>query len=330
MPILENSPWRRQYFEGVACPDGVTIPTDDDVAYVLYPAHRWVYNKLLICETQGIAHAPHGISPARFPVFSKPIYNLRGMGAESRILASPAEYERWQRPGHLWMELLAGEHVSSDVAVIAGECVWWRHAVGQSLGHGLFDYWTVLAEPMPAIETYCAAWITRHLRTYSGVLNLETIGARIIEAHLRFTDQWPDLYGPGWIDSLVGLYSDHRWRHPTAARRTGYSVVLFADRGQCYRMIEDDQLAALRTAPAISSIQITFHADRPPEAHAMPPGGFRLAIINCWDLEAGFAVRRRLTQLFAAKQIEPGASTTMTGSAANTSRVIVAAGDVRA
>jgi hypothetical protein len=95
-------------------------------------------------------------------------------------------------------------------------------------------------------------------------------------------------------------------------------------------MIEDDQLAALRTAPAISSIQITFHADKPPEAHAMPPGGFRLAIINCWDLEAGFAVRRRLTQLFAAKQIEPGASTTMTGSAANTSRVIVAAGDGRA
>jgi hypothetical protein len=303
MPILEHSPWRRQYFEGVTCPDGVTIPTDDDVAYALYPAHRWVYNKLLICETQGIAHAPHGIPPARFPVFSKPIYNLRGMGTEVRTLASFADYERWQRPGHLWMEQLRGEHVSSDVAVIAGECLWWRHAIAKPLGNGVFDYWTVRAEPLPAIEDYCRRWIAQHLQTYAGMLNLETIGGKIIEAHLRFTDQWPDLYGPGWIDSLVSLYSDHHWRSPAAARRTGYSVVLFADHGRPYRMIDGDSLATLRKDPAISSIQITFHADKPPEAHAMPPGGFRLAIVNAWDLEAGLAARRQLVQLFATTQV---------------------------
>jgi hypothetical protein len=209
--------------------------------------------------------------------------------------------------------------------------VWWRHAIGKSLGNGLFDYWTVLAEPLPAIEAYCGAWIARHLKTYSGVLNLETIGARIIEAHLRFTDQWPDLYGPGWIDSLVGLYIDHRWRAPAAARRTGYSVVLFtdhgADHGRRYRMIERDQLAALRGEPAISSIQITFHANKPPEAHAMPPGGFRLAIINCWDLGAGLAARRRLAPLFGAKPIEPRAPMT---TAAERSPAIAAAGRGRA
>ena len=27
------------------------------------------------------------------------------------------------------------------------------------------------------------------------MINLETIGGRIIEVHLRFADQWPDLYG---------------------------------------------------------------------------------------------------------------------------------------
>jgi hypothetical protein len=48
----------------------------------------------------------------------------------------------------------------------------------------------------------------------------------------------------------------------------------------------------------ISSIQMTFHDDRPPEMHSMPPGGFRLAIINCWNPEAGFEVRERLVPLF--------------------------------
>jgi hypothetical protein len=48
----------------------------------------------------------------------------------------------------------------------------------------------------------------------------------------------------------------------------------------------------------VSSIQITFHQDRPLETHAMPPGGFRLAIVNCWDLGVGLLVRERLAMMF--------------------------------
>src|SRR5262245_735509 len=80
VPIIEPDPWRTQYFTGVACAEDVVIPTDDTDSYLLYPAERWIYNKLLICETQGLEHGPHGIVPEHFPVFSKPIYNLRGMG----------------------------------------------------------------------------------------------------------------------------------------------------------------------------------------------------------------------------------------------------------
>jgi hypothetical protein len=32
----------------------------------------------------------------------------------------------------------------------------------------------------------------------------------------------------------------------------------------------------------------------------MPPGGFRLAIINCWNPETGFKVRERLTMMFGS------------------------------
>src|SRR2546429_411608 len=92
----------------------------------LFPAHRWIYNKLLVCETQGLEHGPHGIPPSRFPVFSKPIYNLRGMGVGGKVLRSREEYDREQAPGHLWMPVLGGEHVSSDVAVVDGEPLWWR------------------------------------------------------------------------------------------------------------------------------------------------------------------------------------------------------------
>jgi hypothetical protein len=34
----------------------------------------------------------------------------------------------------------------------------------------------------------------------------------------------------------------------------------------------------------------------------MPPGGFRLAIVNCWTLAAGVAARERLALRFWATQ----------------------------
>ncbi len=58
--------------------------------------------------------------------------------------------------------------------------------------------------------------------------------------------------------------------------------------------------------PDITSIQITFHEDKPPRTHSMPPGGFRLGIINCWELAAGLHARERLALRFwATQQIVP-------------------------
>ena len=304
MPIVERDPWRMQYFEGVPCPDDVMVPTEDGDAYRWYPQQRWVYNKLLIAESQGLECGPHGLEPERFPVFSKPIYNMRGMGAGSQVFASADEYHAGQQPGHMWMDLLEGEHVSTDVAVLRGTPVWCSHVTGLSVGDGVFDYWTVLAERKPALEEYLFAWIGRLFGGYTGMMNFETIGGRIIEAHLRFADQWPDLYGPGWVESLVALYQRGEWtfRQEDTPAQDGYSVVLFGAHGPAYRRPPEDAVAHIRAQPEVSSVQITFHDDKPPEQHSMPPGGFRLAIVNCWDLEAGQRYREQLALAFWTAQ----------------------------
>ena len=295
MAICEADPWRLQYFEGIPCPTGVDIPTEDADSWAWYPAHRWVYNKLAVAQSQDIAAAPHGVMPPSFPVFSKPIVNLRGMGTGSRIIASAKEYLAAITPGHFWMELLRGEHVSTDVAVEAGRPVWWRHATGIPRKGGTFDSWLVHAEPYPALEALCGSWIVANLRDYTGMLNLETIGGRIIEVHLRFADQWPDLYGSGWVRSLIRLYAEKQWKFADSERRPGYSVVLFGPNGRRYRHPDPAFIARLLQRPGVSSIQITFHQNKHPDLHAMPPGGFRLAIVNCHDLEVGRAARRQLS-----------------------------------
>ncbi len=300
MPICEIDPWRTQYFENVACSADVRIPTEDSDAWLWNPTHRWVYDKLAVAVSQGLDAAPHGVSPPTYPVFSKPIYNLKGMGVGSRRLDSEADYQDAYQPGHFWSTLLSGDHISSDAALVDGVPRWWRHARGITSGDGTFDYWEVSPDAAPAVEEWCGAWCAKHLAGYTGLINLETIGGRIIEGHLRFADQWPDLYGGDrWVEALVGLYRDGTWAFDDAGgRATGYSVVLFMPHGRRYRHPPVELRAEIAAMPGISSLQITFHEHWSADRHAMPPGGFRVAIVNCWDRAAGNAARDRLRSHF--------------------------------
>jgi hypothetical protein len=298
MPVLERDPWRLQYFEDVPCPDGVNIPTDDPDCWQLYPEYRWIYDKLKIAESQGLPCGPHGVEPGHFPVFSKPIVNLKGMGIGSRIVRDSDELDHHSKPGHFWMQMLEGAHVSTDCAVADGIVAWCRHATGVPWQEGTFKYWTIHASPIVELESYLTDWVSRHMRGYSGMMNFETIGGRIIEAHLRFADQWCDLYGPGWVDSLIRLYSEGNWSFENDLRTEGYSIPLFAGHGAKFTHPPPDLQSKVRAIPEVKSLQITFHENREPGDHPMPPGGFRLAVINATDLVAGMKARRLLASAF--------------------------------
>jgi len=292
-----------------------------------------------VALSQGLEAAPHGVMIPLVPQFSESLMKLRGMGNGSQPIGSAEEYRAALTAGHFWCTLLTGAHVSTDVALVDGEARWWRHTTGATGPGGTFDHWLIHAEAMPEIEDWCGAWSRQHLRGYTGMANFETIGGRIIEAHLRFADQWPDLYGagwveerltgfsgivnfetiggriiechlrmseqwldlngPGWLKAVVRLYAEGVWEFDDSDRRTGYSVVLFGAHGVQWQP-PATRVADLLKRPHISSIQITFDDAIAHEAHAMPPGGFRLAIVNCWDLAVGKRVRALLKDQFDA------------------------------
>jgi hypothetical protein len=302
MPIYECDPWRLQYFTGVDCPDHVHIPTDDTDGYRFNPRHRWIYNKLLVARFQGLDCGLHDSPPPRYPVFCKPVTNLKGMGAGSCVLRNEHDYRENCKPGDFWMTLMTGEHISTDWAVVEGEAAWCRHTLGIPGAGGTFHYWMIEARARPELEKYCRDWIRIYLPDYTGMLNMETIGGRIIEAHLRFADQWPDLYGARWLDSVVRLYEHRVWDFADHGRADGYSVVLFGPHGLKYRYPTPKMLASYQQTPGVSSVQITFFEDRPQHEHVMPPGGFRLAVINSFELEAGMQLRAVMARDFGLQQ----------------------------
>jgi hypothetical protein len=148
------------------------------------------------------------------------------------------------------------------------------------------------------LEGRLEAWVNDYLADYTGMVNIETIGGRIIEVHLRLTDQWPDLYGTGWVEAVVHLYEYGKWAFNDVHRRRGYSVVLFGPHGRRYRHPARALVASVRGMSGVSSLQISFDEHRDPSLHAMPPGGFRLAIVNCNNLNAGLVARERLREHF--------------------------------
>ena len=87
---------------------------------------------------------------------------------------------------------------------------------------------------------------------------------------------------------------------PQIARRL--QCGLFGPHGPRYRHPPPALVGEVRRLAGISSVQITFFADKDPARHSMPPGGFRLAIVNAWDLAAGMAGRDMLRAHFLGQE----------------------------
>lgn len=294
MPFLQIDPWSKQFFDRHDCPDDLEIPTKDSDAFRLNPEHNWAYNKLLIAERQGLRCAPHGIAPDHYPVFSKPIYNLRSMGLGSGVLHSFDEYEQALTPGFFWVELHEGEHFSTDVAVVEGTPRWFSFTKGYPLPGGTFDYWELLAGDHPSLRAYLGAFIEANFPGYTGMMNFETIDGRIIEMHLRFARQWTDLYGEAFVPALMALYGDNHWPGDVEIASTGYSVIVFGPVRQ-YRKPSAAFAADVIQETGISSLQFPFTEGKAPELHSMPPGGFRTAVINGFDRAQAMRARELIT-----------------------------------
>ena len=298
MPFLGVDSWRWQYFRhSESCPDNVIVPIDDATAWELHPSTAGSTTSCAICETQGLPSGPHGTSPPQFPVFSKPIYNMRGMGRQPRhrhraglrgiAAARPyvdaalrgAAYQHRYRHGQGRDRLVPAYHRrrrrSRHLRLLDRACEAEARARGLS--------WRV-ARPQP-----------RRLHRHRQFRDDRRPHHRVPSAHV----------GAVARSQRSGMARRGRpalCRRRLALRRGAPARlqrrVLFGEHGIAWD-IDRSAVRGLLRIPGISSIQITFDNSIPQASHAMPPGGFRLAIVNCWDLAAGEKVRGLLKDLFA-------------------------------
>ncbi len=285
MPFLGYDPRELGCFDTVEVPGDVLIPTTSGMSWDLYRHHNWVYNKLEIALSQGLACSPlGGRAPERYPVFIKPIYNFFGMGSGTCVAHSAEELATCTVPGCFWVEHLYGEHLSHDVVLREGVPVYALSFRGHPLRGRRFDYWETVVPP-PEVTDYLDDWIAAHMRGYTGCLNLETLGGRIIEAHLRMGDikRIPE---PALLQAIVNVYAGEDWSYHSPLPEY-YLLVLWGER-RCDYVIAPEQLQAIRL-----QVELLDYYD-PRWRHENPPGALRIAQLGCYDFERGRRARAAL------------------------------------
>lgn len=285
----------REDYPDLVIPSGIYIPTTDDGAWEYFTKHRWVYNKLEVALSQGLKCGPVGVEPKSFPIFLKPIYNLYGTGLGSSLIVNSREYEQKKySSGYFWMEYLQGDHLSHDLVVVQGKTVFCLTFKGHSLGLGMFDFWETVGTP-PSVLEYISAWVQENLPDYSGSINIETIGGKIIECHLRMGDI-NSLYNDNLMQSIIDIYAGKAWNFKETIAPF-YLFALWGEWGVKYRIDTD---AVKEMCEELTYYQIE-HADDSQN----PPGGVRLALLCDYDKERCIKIRKILSENFSPHPKKP-------------------------
>jgi len=278
MPFIGVLPEREHLFQPTPRCD---LAVSDAAAWRLNPNHRRVYNKLSLALDAGLTAAPCGVDPIDFGiaaqsmVFIKPITNLAGMGLAARAVRADAVP---MEPGSFWCERLHGTHSSSDCLVRDGEALWFAHTQASDAKDAERPlYWHIGAD-LSQHEGWLRAWVARNLRGYTGLCNIELIGGRPIEAHLRGSNGFFDFYGADFLPAWVALADGDAFVSPPAIPG-GYLISVFGD--------ADINEQTLRAARAVG-------VDVQPDPNT--PG--RAAVLRCTDRQAGFEAYRRLLGRF--------------------------------
>ena len=129
----------------------INIPIEDVSAYKMYPKYNQIYNKLLIAEYQNLDCGPYPIEPKKYPIVSKPIINLFGMGLNSKKINTQDEFLKEHSTGNFWVEYLNGKHLSWDLVLRNGKIIYHTCFYGKKKKFGSFIYWKQIDEEIVTI-----------------------------------------------------------------------------------------------------------------------------------------------------------------------------------
>lgn len=175
------------------------IVKEDREAWDKYPHHRSIFNKLDLALKLGYTAGPCGVSvPVEGKYVVRPIYNLSGMGMGASVQTlTPGEPIP---PGYFWCEYFEGDQYTIDY--VWNECWDPVFAAEGVRGANLIEFicWRKIDPPQIALPD----WLDQYHD--AKIINIEMIGSKIIEVHLRHGSDFPE-----GAKEIVPIWSDMKY-----------------------------------------------------------------------------------------------------------------------
>jgi len=153
---------------------------EDEQAWLKYSQYRKWFNKLYVADHFGYSCGPAGISvPYSGEYVVRPIYNLAGMGVGAKILYLTPDDTHLIAPGYFWVEKFIGTHYSFDYIKVNQRFEQLNCYIGKNTPENLslFTSWSKSSATFTLPDSLQELNVDK--------LNIEVIGDKIIEVHLR-------------------------------------------------------------------------------------------------------------------------------------------------
>jgi hypothetical protein len=148
------------------------------------PEDLWVFDKLILSKKLGYICGPRGVDvPCEGIYITRPCVNITGMGIGASFTYLAKDTDSILPPGYFWSEIFQGRHLSIDY--INGEQILAVQGF-RNARNPLWKWsrWKRVKDIVPLPE------IVKPLVKKYPYMNIETIGGKVIEIHLRLNPDW--------------------------------------------------------------------------------------------------------------------------------------------
>lgn len=182
----------------------------------------WIYDKLIVARKQHVMAAPAGIPvPRDGEYIVRPITNIRMMSRGAKRMFIHKGDDAVVPDGYFWSEVLEGRHISVD----------YHWGIQELTVEGFrndpkrldrFSRWQKTTDKLPL-----PLWL-KDLASKMPWINVEYIGEKAIEVHLRYNDDFAnhdaDEIIPVWRGESVEQPMGWSWYANSSGERLGFWI----------------------------------------------------------------------------------------------------------
>jgi uncharacterized membrane protein YphA (DoxX/SURF4 family) len=198
----------------------MTFPRYDGPAYKKNPRYNFVYDKLFIAQSQGLASGPLSeLQPKnttiKYPIFIKPRYGHKTASSKYcyKIKDREALEKHFDKPDMMWSEFVNATEGMTDFALVDGEIKYQLSYIYSDQQYGFADVWKKI-DPDTEAPPEIVAWVRKYLTTYTGPVNVQYRSTSIIEVGLRFARSGMYIESCGnkaLVDDLNEMWRTKAW-----------------------------------------------------------------------------------------------------------------------